>query len=125
MDDVPLRQRREIWFLHDGAPAHFFIAVREHLNRTFGQRWIGRGGPVAWPPRSPDLNPLDFYLWGHLKSLVYAVPINTREQLLERIQAGCQQIRNNPGVFWRVRRSWMRRARSCVESNGGHIEHLL
>lgn len=22
---------------------------------------------VAQPPRSPDLNPLDFYLWGHLK----------------------------------------------------------
>ncbi|GBL73687.1 hypothetical protein AVEN_230681-1 [Araneus ventricosus] len=34
-------------------------------------RWIGRGGPVLWPPRSPDLTSLDFFLWGHLKELVY------------------------------------------------------
>jgi hypothetical protein len=27
---------------------------------------------VCWPPRSPDLNPCDFYLWGKLKSVVYA-----------------------------------------------------
>ena len=23
-----------------------------------------------WPPHSPDLNTCDFYLWGHLKSMV-------------------------------------------------------
>jgi len=22
---------------------------------------------VEWPPRSPDLSPLDYFLWGHLK----------------------------------------------------------
>ncbi|GFV35673.1 uncharacterized protein TNCV_1892831 [Trichonephila clavipes] len=27
--------------------------------------------PTAWPPRSPDLNPCDFWLWGYLKNLVY------------------------------------------------------
>ncbi|KAJ4428267.1 hypothetical protein ANN_24284 [Periplaneta americana] len=42
---------------------HFSLDVRRHLNATFPGRWIGRDG-TAWPPRSPDLNPLDFYLWG-------------------------------------------------------------
>jgi hypothetical protein len=46
--------------MHDGAPAHFSRAVRDVLNNTYHDRWIGRGGPTAWPPRSPDLNPLDF-----------------------------------------------------------------
>ena len=23
----------------------------------------------------PDLNPMDFYLWGHLKSFVYSTPV--------------------------------------------------
>ena len=61
LEDVPLDIRRGLWFQHDGAPPHFALDVRNHLNRRFGHRWIGRGGPIPWPPRSPDLNPLDFF----------------------------------------------------------------
>jgi hypothetical protein len=47
-------------YMHDGAPAHFSRAVRDVLSNTHHDRWIGRGGPTAWPPHStPDLNPLD------------------------------------------------------------------
>ena len=60
LEDVPLRQQQQTWFMHDGTPAHFHLSVRRYLNRRYGERWIGRGGPVPWPPRSPDLNPLDF-----------------------------------------------------------------
>ena len=48
-------------------------------NQHFANKWIGRGGPIAWPARSPDLNPLDFHLWGHLKSIVYATSIENAE----------------------------------------------
>ena len=51
-------------------------------NRTFPGKWIGRGGPVPWPARSPDLTPLDFFLWGHAKSLVLETPVETAEELL-------------------------------------------
>jgi hypothetical protein len=52
-------------------------AVWEVLSNTYHDQWTGRGGPTAWPPRStPDLNPLDFYLWGHLNTLVYAARID-------------------------------------------------
>jgi len=34
-------------------------------------RWTGRGGPVPWPPRLPNLNPLDFFFWGYSKNIVY------------------------------------------------------
>ncbi|GFX48299.1 hypothetical protein TNCV_4612991 [Trichonephila clavipes] len=37
-----------------------------------GDRLISRFGPVNWPPRSCDLTPLDYFLWGYVKSLVYA-----------------------------------------------------
>ena len=49
---------------YDGAPAHFSIAARQVLNDKYPNRWIGRGGPVPWPPRSPDLTPLDFFFMG-------------------------------------------------------------
>jgi hypothetical protein len=42
-------------------------AVRDVLNNTYHDRGTGRRGPTPWPPRStPDLNPLEFYQWGHL-----------------------------------------------------------
>jgi hypothetical protein len=86
---------------------------------------IGRGGPTAWPPSSPDLNPLDFYLWGHLKSLVYAAPVGKEEALLHGIVDACQTICNYPGIFERMRRSMMRHVEACIESHGRHFEHLL
>jgi hypothetical protein len=112
-------------YMHDGAPAHFSRAMRDVPNNTSHDRWMDRGGPTAWPPRSPDLNPLDFYLWGHLKSLVYATPVDNEEALHHRIVDACQTIRNFPGIFQRMRLSMMRRVEACIESRGGHFEHLL
>ncbi|KAJ4440477.1 hypothetical protein ANN_08618 [Periplaneta americana] len=67
LEDTPLINRQHIHFLHDGAPVHFSRTARRYFDRRFPDRWIDRGGPIAWPPRSPDLNPLDFYLWGSFK----------------------------------------------------------
>lgn len=61
LDDVPLMTLRDMHFQHDGAPAHFDRRVTQFLNESFPNRWIGRGGPISWPARSPDLNPLDFF----------------------------------------------------------------
>ena len=70
MEKIPLAIRREMWFQHDGAPAHFGLQVRAHLNRVYREKWLGRGEPVPWPARSPDLKPLDFFPLGHVKSVV-------------------------------------------------------
>ncbi|KAJ4439475.1 hypothetical protein ANN_07599 [Periplaneta americana] len=43
---------------------HYANHVRALLDDTFPDRWIGRGGPTPWPSRSPDMTPLDFFLWG-------------------------------------------------------------
>ena len=62
--------RPQMFSMHDGAPAHFSLSVRGHFDAHYPGCWIGRDGLIAWPPRSPGLNPLNFYLWGHLKSSV-------------------------------------------------------
>lgn len=125
LDDVPLIIRRNMWFQHDGAPAHFSMLARQYLTEHFPNRWIGRGGPVHWPARSPDLNPLDFFLWGHIKSLVYETRINTEEELIAKVLAACTQIQTMPGIFQRVRTSMNRRAQLCLEQNGKHFEQFL
>lgn len=61
LDDIPLALRGNIIFQHDGAPAHNAHIVREYLNAQFQNRWLGTYGPIEWPPRSPDLTPLDFF----------------------------------------------------------------
>lgn len=61
LDNLPMIQNVNCWYQNDGAPAHNTLPVQEFLNNNFGAQWIGRNGPVAWPPRSPDLNPLDYF----------------------------------------------------------------
>ncbi|XP_011690584.1 PREDICTED: uncharacterized protein LOC105451681 [Wasmannia auropunctata] len=70
LEDVRLDIWKEMWFQHDGAPAHFEVRVRNpSQRRVFGVSWwIDRGGPHAWPQRSPDLTSLDFFLRDYMKS---------------------------------------------------------
>lgn len=125
LENVPLEIRHQLWFMHDGAPAHFSLLAREYLNNHYPNRWIGRGAPVAWPPRSPDCNPLDFFFWGHMKNLVYSTPIHTIAELRDRINHGFDVVRNSPGMLQRVRQSMVRRCQGCIAAEGRHFEQYL
>jgi hypothetical protein len=61
LDALPFSERCSMWLQHDGAPPHNALCARNFLDDKFPSRWIGRGGPIEWPPRSPDLSPLDFF----------------------------------------------------------------
>jgi hypothetical protein len=123
LEDIPLVFRINDWFQHDGAPPHFGRRAREILDQQYPDRWIGRGGPRNWPARSPDLNPLDFFLWGHVKNVVYKQPIYTEEQLRGCIQEAFATITSEMVI--NSKRSLLRWARLCLQMNGGHFEHLL
>ena len=112
-----------VYFQQDGAPPHYGIQVRRFLNQQFPDAWTGRRGPVEWPPRSPDLSPLDFYLWGHLKFMVYQVKIQDINHLKERITDAIRSIPSN--VLMRVHQQWETRVNMCFENNGNHIEHII
>lgn len=126
LDDVPLALRQQLWFMHDGAPAHSSRVVQTFLNQNF-PHWIGRGGHIPWPARSPDLNPLDFFLWGYMKSLVYdrRPDIENAEDLRDRIFLAAQHIRDNMPNFTRVHNNFRRRIDACLRAQGGHFEHHL
>ena len=74
-----------IIFQQDGAPPHWGLHVCEFLNETFSNRWIGRYGPIPWPPRSSDITPLDFFLWGYIKDIVYKTKVSDIDDLKQRI----------------------------------------
>jgi hypothetical protein len=75
-------------FQQDGATPYFHREVREVLNRVLPHRGIGCHGPNEnpffwWPPRSPDLTPCDFFLWGYVKDTVYVPPLHRNLQELQ------------------------------------------
>lgn len=125
LDEVPLIVRQDMWFMQDGAPPHYPLIVREHLNNNFPHRWIGRGSEFPWPPRSPEFNPLDFYVWGYLKSLVYNSEIHNQNELLAKIHEAANTLKNGNAMFFKVRQHLQKSLRKCIEVNGGHFQHLM
>jgi hypothetical protein len=75
-------QEGRIHFQQDGEPLHYFTEVPEYLNTRFLGRRTGRAEPIAWPPLSPDLTPLDIFLWGFLKDNVFVSPLHSTVFLL-------------------------------------------
>jgi hypothetical protein len=74
---------------------HISANVRNHLDREMAGRWVGRVGPIASPPRSPELTPLDFFLWVYVKNIVYQVEINGLQHLKARIRDAVATVTPN------------------------------
>ncbi|GFW41291.1 putative DD41D transposase [Trichonephila clavipes] len=87
------RDVQELWFQQDGATCHTARATIDLLKDTLGDRLISRFGPVNWPPRSCDLTPLDYFLWGYVKSVVYADKPQTLDHLEDNIRRVIADIR--------------------------------
>ena len=94
--------------------------MRVYLNECCPNRWLGRGGPVAWPPSSPDLKPLDYYLWGHMKMFVYETEVQLRAAMRDRIFAVAEHIRNHPDNIASATHSLLMCAEKCIATGGGH-----
>ncbi|GFT89373.1 low-density lipoprotein receptor-related protein 4 [Trichonephila clavipes] len=101
------RDAQELWFQQDGATCHTARATIYVLKDTFGDRLISRFGPVNWPPRSCDLTPLDYFLWGYVKSLVYADKPQTLDHLEDNIRRIIADIR--PQMLEKVIENWTSR----------------
>lgn len=112
-----------LWYQQDGAPPHYARPVRTYLDTVFPNRWIGRRGSIEWPARSPDLTPLDFFLWGHLKTKVYTNKPTNVDDLKERIRQEVQNI--TPEIIGRVQNEFIWRLGYCQTTNGEQFEHLI
>lgn len=112
-----------IVFQQDGAPPHFAAYVREYLNDVFPNKWIGRRGPMEWPARSPDLSPLDFFLWGHVKNKVYKDRPRNLDDLKTRITVEMQRIPED--VLQRTITNFKHRLGHCLAVSGAQFEQLI
>lgn len=118
MEDVNLE---DFHFQQDGCPAHSTRLITNFLNQHFPERWIGRHGPIHWPARSPDLTPMDFYLWGYLKQKVYSHDLHDNIDLLKQ-KIGDAVAEINQMTIAKVYDDFRVRLEKCAELGGSHIE---
>ena len=110
-------------FHQDGAPAHYSHLVRIYLDNKRLENWIGRGRPVEWPARSPDLTPRDFFLCVHLKEKLYTTPVGYIEDLKSGIRRDCRCIRSS--VLKKVWDNLKLRLNVLENFSGRHIENMI
>jgi hypothetical protein len=84
---------------------------------SFLTRWLGCGSPVSWRARLLDLNPLDFFFWGHLKEIVYRDLPTVMEDLTAKFHAAVATI--DADMLRRVQASIPRHAVACQRMHGG------
>ncbi|GFT54416.1 transposable element tc3 transposase [Trichonephila clavipes] len=125
---IPDLQARQclssIIFMQDGAPPHITRCVKDVLKHHFTEkRVISRQFRHLWPPRSPDLNPCYFWLWGHLKQQVSC----DQPRTLPDLKVSISRLVLN--IFQNTLRSTVEHAtlrfQTVAENDGHHVENLL
>ena len=73
-----------------------------------------------WPPNSPDLNPVDYSIWGILQERVYRSRIHDVKEL-KRLLMEWRLLDHT--IITAAIAQWRSRLNTCVRVNGGHFEH--
>ena len=105
-------------FQQDSAPAHFVSRVDRQCCPEFIKK-------DEWPPNSPDLNPLDYHVWGAMLEKYKAYmpkPTNKAElkTVLEAIWEDLPQDTLDQAVL-----AFRKRLQACIHAEGGHFEHVF
>ena len=112
-------KRRKIWSLKS-------LLIDKELSQMVWQNCVGTvfialNHAVEWPPRLPDLTPLDFFQWGYLKCKIFQTSPKSLEQLELRINTKMNHLRQDQELVRRADFNMLRRARVCSERNGGNV----
>jgi hypothetical protein len=81
------QQKQKQPYSSSGLCALSFCSPSALFEREYPSRWIGKGGPTAWTPRSPYLTPSDYFLWGDVKDHMQSRRVNTLDELRAGITA--------------------------------------
>ena len=113
----------DMWMQQDGATSHTARLSMTTLRANFPGHLISRFGDIHWPSRSPDLTPVDFFLWGYLKDRVYAGRPHTTEELKQSIHREITAIPVD--LLNRTLRDMRNRALECFSRDGEHLRDVI
>ena len=113
----------ELCFLEDGAPPHYSPTVREYLRQACPQHWVGWRVCIEWPPSSPDLTPMSFFL-SVVKNMLYERNHHTVNELKEYISDAFKEIDGDWNLCRTVCQGVLDRYEDCYRVEGDHFEHM-
>ena len=121
VQDIRTLLNNNFIFQQDGAPAH----TSQQAQNWLQQHCPGFIQKEEWPPNSPDLNPLDYFVWSAmLQSYERYTPkpmtVGEFKTVLQTIWTSIPQQSIARAVL-----SFRKRLKSCIQQEGGHFEHLL
>ena len=105
--------------MRDGVPARETLQLLQEL---FGHRVISKGSEAEWAPHSPDLNPLDFWLWEARKDNVYRNKRSSLEELRLSVEQNVREV--SADTTERAGASFLERVQMCLQRKGAHYEHM-
>ena len=82
--------------------------------------------PSLWPPNSPDLNPVDYAIWGIMQERVYNKgKIANVENFASASLTSGNWERLDQRIIDGAVKEWRKRLRACAAAEGGQFEHEL
>jgi hypothetical protein len=69
-------------FQQDSAPAHTANSTQQFIESNMAAHW----SKTVWPPYLPDLNPLDYGIWGVMQTKVNATSYENKSAMTCTIQ---------------------------------------
>lgn len=126
LPDLEAANVNDVFFMQDGAPAHTAVETRQFLIDSFGaDRLIGRFFNLPWPSRSPDLNPVDFFLWGFVRDRVFANGTFVDVVALDNaiVEAFNWTRTTRMDAVRNAANSFLSRLRECIENDGRQLRH--
>lgn len=103
-------------FQQDGAPAHTARSTQRFLEENMASYWP----PTVWPPYSPDLNPLDYSIWGVLQTKVQATAHDDVKALKQSIRRQWRAM--SADYIQRTCAAFRHRLERVTAANGAYIE---
>ena len=103
-------------FQQDSAPAHTARRTQEWCQGNLRMVWT----KDFWPPNSPDLNPMDYYLWSVVEGKVNEHPVPSRDALKRKITEVMKKMDQEEVA--RACACFRPRLEKVIDAEGGHIE---
>lgn len=111
IDDISLANRHNLWFMHDGSTSRFSLIIKQYIDESFPNPWIGGSRSIAclvWPPVC------NLY-W----TIMYAISVPTVNVLRSLRNQAFDVTRKPLGILKRIRR-W----EACAVQSQ-HFEHFI
>ena len=110
----------DVVYLQDNAPSHATCSTHRHFAKKYPGFLMEH-----FPAKSPDLNPLDFFVWSEIVREMRQLPVPADDIALKtNILVAAEKVRSRPGLAEKIMGEFRCRVQRCLAAKGGHFEHL-